>query len=65
MDQDQGRGVQVQGAPDDLARIDRHVIDSADAEALIGNESVLAVQIQDVKPLDIATHRERVMPNSA
>ena len=37
------------GQPDDLARIDRHVIDSADAEALIGDQPVLAVQIQDVK----------------
>ena len=56
MDQDQGRGVQVQGAPDDLARINRHVIDGADAKAFIGDKSVLAIQIQDVKSLDIAAY---------
>ena len=65
VDEDQSRGVQVQGAPDDLARIDRHVIDSADAKAFIGDESVLAVQIQNVKSLDIPANRQRIMQTSA
>jgi hypothetical protein len=34
------------------------MIDGAHAKALVGNEPVLAVQVQDVKPLDIATHRK-------
>ena len=65
VDEDQGRSIEVQGAPDDFARIDRHMIDSADAKAFVGNEPVLAVQVQDMKPLDIATHREGIMPKSA
>ena len=53
------------GSPDDFARIDRHMIDGADAKAFVGNEPVLAVQVQDMKPLDSATHREGIMPKSA
>jgi hypothetical protein len=58
VDEDQVRGVQVQGAPDDLTRIDRDVIDGPDAEAFVRNEPVLAIELQKVKSLDIAAHRQ-------
>lgn len=63
--EDQGRSIEVQGAPDNFARIDRHMIDGPDAKAFVGNEPVLAVQVQDMKPLDIATHRHSIMQSSA
>ncbi len=58
VDQDQGRSIEIQSAPDDFARIDRHMIDGAHAKAFVGNEPVLAVQLQDVKPLDFTEHRQ-------
>ena len=63
--QNQGRSIEIQGTPDDFARIDRHMIDGADAKAFVENEPFLAVQVQDMKPFDIATHREGVMQSSA
>lgn len=65
VDQDQGRSIEIQGAPDDFTRIDRHMIDGADAKAFVGNEPVLSVQVQDVKPLDFTAHRQGVMQTSA
>ena len=65
VDQDQGRSIEIQAAPDDFARIDRHMIDGAHAKAFVGNEPVLAVQVQDVKPLDFTEHRQRIMQSSA
>ena len=65
VDQDQGRSIEIQSAPDDFARIDRHMIDGAHAKAFVGNEPVLAVQVQDVKPLDFTEHRQRIMQSSA
>ena len=65
VDQDQGRSIEIQAAPDDFARIDRHMIDGAHAKAFVGDQPVLAVQIEDVEPLDGAAHGERVMPKSA
>lgn len=65
VDQDQGRSIEVQGAPDNFARIDRHMIDGADAKAFVGDQPVLAVQIQDVKAFDGPADGQRIMPNSA
>ena len=65
MDQDQCRGVEVQSAPYNFTRIDRDMIDGADAKALVRNQPVLAVEIEDVEPLDLATNCEGVMPMSA
>ena len=44
--QDQGRGALFQGALDDLAGIDRGMIDSALRLHLIGDQDILAVEIQ-------------------
>ena len=56
MHQDQGAGVQHQGALDHLARIDRDMIDRAGRHELIGDDAVLAVEIEDMEPLDRPTH---------
>lgn len=65
VNQDQSRGVEVERAPDYLARIDRRVINGADTKALIRNQSVLPVEIENMEAFDFATHRQRVMQTSA
>ena len=65
VDQDQGAGVQHQSPLDHLARIDRDMVDRAGREKLIGDDAVLAVEIEDVETLDGATNGEGIMPNSA
>ena len=58
MHQDQRRGIEVQGAPDYLARIDRDVIDRADAHTFVRNQPVLAVEIEDVETLHFTANCE-------
>ena len=65
MDQDQGAGVQHQRPLDHLARIDRDMVDRAGREKLIGDDAVLAVEIEDVEALDRTSDGHRIMPNSA
>ncbi len=65
MHKDEGAGVQHQCPLDHLARIDRDMVDRAGREKLIGNDTVLAVQVEDVESLDRAADGQRVMPNSA
>ena len=65
MDQDQGAGVQHQRSLDHFARIDRDMVDRAGRKKLIGDDAVLAVEVEDVKALDGAADGERVMPKSA
>ena len=61
MDQDQGAGVQHQSPFDHLARIDRDMVDRADRQELIGDDAVLAVEIENVEPLDRPAHRQRAI----
>ena len=65
VDQDQGRSIEIQAAPDDFARIDRHMIDGADRDPNIGNQPVLSVKVENMKALDLTPYREGVMPKSA
>ena len=65
VDQDQGAGVQHQRPLDHLARIDRDMVDRAGREKLIGDDAVLAVEVEDVEALDRAADGQRVMPKSA
>ena len=65
MDQDQGAGVQHQRPFDHLARIDRDMVDRAGREKLIGDDAVLAVEVEHVEALDRTADSKRVMPNSA
>jgi len=65
MHQDQGAGIQHQRPLDHLARIDRDMVDRAGREKLIGDDAVLAVEIEDVEALDRSADSERVMPKSA
>ena len=65
MDHDEGACVQHQRPLDHLARIDRDMVDRAGRQELIGDDAVLAVEIEDMEPLDRATHGERVMQTSA
>ena len=65
VDQDQGAGVQHQRPLDHLARIDRDMVDCAGRDKLIGNDVVLAVEVEDVKALDGAANGERIMQTSA
>ena len=65
VDQDQGAGVQHQRPLDHLARIDRDMVDRAGREKLIGDDAVLAVEVEHVEPLDGAADGQRVMPKSA
>ena len=65
VDQDQGAGVQHQRPLDHLAWIDRDMIDCAGREKLIGDDAVLAVEIEDVEALDRSADAERIMPKSA
>lgn len=53
MHEDQRRGVDLERALDDLARVDRHVIDRAPRLCLVGNENVLAIKEQHAEFLDI------------
>ena len=56
--QDDGRGAELQRALDDLARIDRRVIDRALALHFVGDQDVLAVEEQDAEFLvGAARHR--------
>jgi hypothetical protein len=48
------RGVQAEGAFENLARIDRDVVDGANAHLLIADEPVVLVEKQDVEFLDLA-----------
>ena len=65
VDQDQGAGVQHQRPLDHLARIDRDMVDSAGREKLIGDDAVLAVEVEDMEALDGPSDAERVMQTSA
>ena len=65
MDQDQGAGVQHQRPLDHLARIDRDMVDRAGREKLIGDDAVLAVEIEDMEALDGSSDSQRIMPKSA
>ena len=65
VDQDQGAGVQHQRPLDHLARIDRDMVNRAGREKLIGDDAVLAVEVEDVEALDRSADGERVMPKSA
>ena len=58
VDQDQGAGVQHQCPLDHLARIDRDVIDRADAHTFVRNQPVLAVEIEDVETLHFTANCE-------
>ncbi len=65
MDQDQGAGVQHQRPLDHLARIDWDMVNRAGREKLIGDDAVLAVEIEDVKTLDGPADAHRIMQTSA
>ena len=65
MDQDQRCRVNKQSAFQNFAGINRHMIDGANRDQNIGNQPVLAVEIEDMKALDLASHRQRIMPKSA
>ena len=65
MHQDQGAGVQHQRPLDHLARIDRDMVDRAGREKLIGDDAVLAVEVEHVKALDGPADGERIMQTSA
>ena len=52
--QDQGRGLQFEGALDDLAGVDRGVIDGAPLLPLMRDQCVAAVEEQQVELLDLA-----------
>ena len=65
MDQDQSAGVQHQSPLDHLARVDRDMIDRADREQFIGDDAVLAVEVEDMKALDGTSDGKRVMQTSA
>ncbi len=65
MDQDQGAGVQNQRPLDHLARIDRDMVNRAGREKLIGDDSVLAVEIEDVEALYRTADGQSVMQTSA
>jgi hypothetical protein len=51
VDKDHGGRAQFEGALDDLARIDRHMVDRADLLDLVGDELVLAVEEHDAEML--------------
>ncbi|VVS96876.1 conserved hypothetical protein [Roseovarius sp. EC-HK134] len=61
VDQDQGAGVQNQRPLDHLSRIDRHMIDCAGRQKLIGDDAVLAVEVEDMEALDGAANAERAI----
>jgi len=61
VDQDQGAGVQHQRPLDHLARIDRDMIDCAGRQKLIGDDAVLAVEIEDMEPLDGTSDGQRAI----
>jgi hypothetical protein len=50
--QDHCRGAEIEGALDDLARVNRCVVDRAALLALMFDQRVLAVEKQDVELLD-------------
>jgi hypothetical protein len=60
--QDDGGGGKFQSPLDDLARIDRRVVDGAAALHFIGDEDILAVEEEDAKFLALlARHRGRAV----
>ena len=61
MDQDQGAGVQHQRPLDHLARIDRHMVNRAGREKLIGDNAVLTVEVEHVEALDRSADGERAI----
>ena len=63
--QDQGAGVQHQRLLDHLARIDRDMVDRAGREKLIGDDAVLAVEVEYVEALDRSADGQSVMQSSA
>lgn len=65
VDQDQGACVQHQRPLDHLAWIDRDMIDRAGREKLIGDDAVLAVEVEDMEALDGPANADGVMPKSA
>ena len=54
MHQDQGRRLQLERALDDLAGIDRRVVDRTALLPFVPDQHVLAVEKQDVELLDLA-----------
>src|SRR5208282_751072 len=52
--QDQRRGAEFEGALDDLAGIDRRVVDGTALLPLVLEQHILAVEEQDVEFLDLA-----------
>ncbi len=65
VDQNQGTGVQHQCTLDHFARVDRDMVHRADRHSLIRDDAVLAVEIENMEPLDWPAHGERVMQKSA
>src|SRR3989338_1951356 len=57
-DEDGGGGGEDQRALDHFARIDRHMVHRTDRHPLVGNQPVLAVEIEDVEPLLWSPHRD-------
>ena len=54
MDKDQRRSVEFQSAFDDLARIDRHVVDRAFCLRLVRNEDVLTVEEKSTRNCSVS-----------
>ena len=54
---DQCRGVQFQRPLHQFARIDRHMIHSAERHLLVRYEAVATVEEEDMEPLDVAPYR--------
>jgi len=52
--QDQRRGAELERALDDLARIDRRMVDGSALLAFILDQYILAIEEQDVELLDLA-----------
>ena len=65
MDQDQGAGVEHQCPLDHLAWIDRDMIDCAGREKLIGDDAVLAVEVEHVEAFDRPADGQGIMQTSA
>ena len=61
VDQDQGAGVQDQCPLDHFTRVDRDVVHRADRHLLIRDDAVLAIEIEDMEPLDRAAHGQRAI----
>ena len=55
---DNRAGLKLQAADADLPGIDRRVADGAFLEALVGNETIFSVEIQNPELLDLAVARQ-------